>query len=97
MESMCRFIELPIWLYIIIVAFVSVSCYSNSYHGGFVFDDSEAIVNNHDVNLKTPVVKIFSHDFWGTRLTNHASHKSYRPLTILSFRYTIVIYFIFYF
>lgn len=53
-----------------------------------MFDDSEAVVNNHDVNLKTPVIKIFSHDFWGTRLTNRASHKSYRPLTILSFRYT---------
>lgn len=95
---MCYFIELPIWLYIIIVAFVSISCYSNSYHGDFVFDDSEAVVNNHDVNLKTPVVKIFSHDFWGTRLTNHASHKSYRPLTILSFRYTgFIKYYIFYF
>lgn len=52
-----------------------------------MFDDSEAVVNNHDVNLETPVIKIFSHDFWGTRLTNQASHKSYRPLTILSFRY----------
>lgn len=95
---MCNIAELPIWLYVIIVAFVSISCYSNSYHGAFVFDDSEAVVNNHDVNLKTPVVKIFSHDFWGTRLTNRASHKSYRPLTILSFRYTVVIkYCIFYF
>lgn len=79
---------MPVWFYIIILAFVSILCYSNSYYGAFVFDDSEAVVNNHDVNLKTPVIKIFSHDFWGTRLTNHASHKSYRPLTILSFRYT---------
>lgn len=82
------FTELPICIYIIIVAFVCVLCYSNSYYGAFVFDDSEAVVNNQDVNLKTPLIKIFSHDFWGTRLTNSASHKSYRPLTILSFRYS---------
>lgn len=80
------YIELPISFYIIIVAVVSVLCYSNSYYGAFVFDDSEAVVNNYDVNLKTPLIKIFRHDFWGTRLTNRASHKSYRPLTILSFR-----------
>lgn len=74
-------------MYVLIVAFVSILCYGNSYYGAFVFDDSEAVVNNQDVNLETPVIKIFSHDFWGTRLTNQASHKSYRPLTILSFRY----------
>lgn len=79
--------ELPIWVFVIIITCISVLCFSNSYYGAFVFDDSEAIVNNHDINLKTPVIKIFSHDFWGTRLTNNASHKSYRPLTILSFRY----------
>lgn len=88
-DSNLPFPKLPIWLYIIIVACVSISCYSNSYYGAFVFDDSEAVVNNHDVSLKIPVIKIFSHDFWGTRLTNRASHKSYRPLTILSFRFNV--------
>lgn len=90
------FIELPTWFCVTIVAFMSVICYSNSYYGAFVFDDSEAVVNNQDVNLKTPVIKIFSHDFWGTRLTNRASHKSYRPLTILSFRYLLLHCFIFF-
>lgn len=89
------FAELPIWSFVVIVALVSLLCFSNSYYGAFVFDDSEAILNNRDVNLKTPVAKIFSHDFWGTRLTNRASHKSYRPLTILSFRYSLVEQFIF--
>lgn len=88
-DSKLPFPKSPVWLYILIVAFISVLCYGNSYYGAFVFDDSEAVINNHDVNLETPVIKIFSHDFWGTRLTNHASHKSYRPLTILSFRFNV--------
>ncbi|VVC24336.1 Hypothetical protein CINCED_3A015339 [Cinara cedri] len=89
LDSKLPFPKLSNWFYVIIVACMSVLCYSNSYYGAFVFDDSEAVVNNHDVNLKTPLIKIFSHDFWGTRLTNHASHKSYRPLTILSFRFNV--------
>lgn len=31
-------------------------------------------------------VPIFYHDFWGRELTKPESHKSYRPVTIFSFR-----------
>ncbi|EGI63036.1 Transmembrane and TPR repeat-containing protein 4 [Acromyrmex echinatior] len=55
------------------------------YNGDFVFDDTEAIVNNVDVR-KTPFWDIFQNDFWGTKLSHKQSHKSYRPFTILSFR-----------
>ena len=34
----------------------------------------------------TPLSSVFSNDFWGSPLTHPESHKSYRPLTILSFR-----------
>ncbi|XP_011706097.1 PREDICTED: transmembrane and TPR repeat-containing protein 4 [Wasmannia auropunctata] len=60
-------------------------CFLNSYDGNFVFDDTEAIVNNIDVR-DTPFWDIFQNDFWGTKLSHKQSHKSYRPLTILSFR-----------
>lgn len=60
-------------------------CYANSYDGTFVFDDSEAIVNNNDVR-KTHIWEIFKNDFWGTKLSHKDSHKSYRPLTVLTFR-----------
>ena len=33
-----------------------------------------------------PLMQVFEHDFWGTAITDWQSHKSYRPLTILSFR-----------
>lgn len=70
---------------LIIIAVLSL-CFINSYNGKFVFDDSEAIVHNEDIQT-TPLIDIFKNDFWGTKLTHKQSHKSYRPLTILSFRY----------
>lgn len=70
---------------LIIIAVLSL-CFINSYNGKFVFDDFEAIVHNEDIQT-TPLIDIFKNDFWGTKLTHKQSHKSYRPLTILSFRY----------
>ena len=34
----------------------------------------------------TPLRSVFSNDFWGLPLSDPESHKSYRPLTVLSFR-----------
>ncbi|XP_004568026.3 protein O-mannosyl-transferase TMTC4 [Maylandia zebra] len=68
------------------VALVALLCFINSYDGDFVFDDSEAIVNNKDLRPATPLNNIWSNDFWGTNLSSNSSHKSYRPLTVLTFR-----------
>ncbi|KAJ0181217.1 hypothetical protein K1T71_003302 [Dendrolimus kikuchii] len=63
--------------------------YLFSLTGDFVFDDSEAIVKNKDVTSR-PWVQAFSNDFWGTNLTSNLSHKSYRPLTVITFRLNYV-------
>lgn len=59
----------------------------NSYQGDFVFDDSEAILSNNDLKSETPLSDLFVHDFWGSKLDSKTSHKSYRPLTVLTFRW----------
>ncbi|XP_049887602.1 protein O-mannosyl-transferase TMTC4-like [Pectinophora gossypiella] len=56
-----------------------------SIDGDFVFDDSEAIISNNDVTSSS-WMDAFRHDFWGTDIESELSHKSYRPLTILSFK-----------
>uniref|UniRef100_A0A665VFN4 dolichyl-phosphate-mannose--protein mannosyltransferase n=1 Tax=Echeneis naucrates TaxID=173247 RepID=A0A665VFN4_ECHNA len=68
------------------VALVALLCFINSYDGEFVFDDSEAIVNNKDLKPATPLNNIWTNDFWGSNLSSNSSHKSYRPLTVLTFR-----------
>ncbi|CAB3400234.1 unnamed protein product [Caenorhabditis bovis] len=69
-------------LAIVVFAFVP---FLPSINGDFVFDDAESIVNNPIVNGQESIIKIFSRDFWGTPIQSPHSHKSYRPLTTLTF------------
>lgn len=70
------------------IAVIAVVCYAVTLYGSFVFDDSEAIVKNKDVMPFTPILSVFKNDFWGTDIALNSSHKSYRPITILTYRYT---------
>lgn len=64
-------------------------CYFRCLFGDFVFDDSEAIVNNEDVKGNKSIIEIFNDDFWGTNIKHKSSHKSYRPFTVLVFRFLV--------
>ncbi|KAF8795853.1 Protein O-mannosyl-transferase Tmtc3 like protein [Argiope bruennichi] len=68
------------------VVAVSFICYYNALHCGFVFDDISAIRDNKDLRPSTPLLNIFFNDFWGTPIRKEHSHKSYRPLCVLTFR-----------
>uniref|UniRef100_A0A8D0FBX6 DUF1736 domain-containing protein n=1 Tax=Strix occidentalis caurina TaxID=311401 RepID=A0A8D0FBX6_STROC len=57
----------------------------------FVHDDVWAIVNNPDVRAATPVAAAFANDFWGKRMAENTSHKSYRPLCVLTFKLNILL------
>ena len=73
----------------VVVFIAAIICFANSYNGEFVFDDAEALINNKDVCTGTDAVSlsdVFLHDFWGSQLALNTSHKSYRPLTVLTFR-----------
>ena len=48
--------------------------------------DIPAIVNNKDVTGASPWTSVWINDFWGTNIRERRSHKSYRPLTIITFR-----------
>ena len=66
--------------------------YLNSLHGDLVHDDIFAIKENEDVKGGTPISSIFGNDFWGKSMSDPTSHKSYRPLTVLSFRMNHVVH-----
>ncbi|XP_053574781.1 protein O-mannosyl-transferase TMTC1 [Bombina bombina] len=70
-------------------AFLSALCFGRSVQGEFVHDDVWAILNNPDSRGDTPVSSIFSNDFWGKGMSDNSSHKSYRPLCVLSFRLNV--------
>uniref|UniRef100_A0A8P0TDL1 Transmembrane O-mannosyltransferase targeting cadherins 1 n=1 Tax=Canis lupus familiaris TaxID=9615 RepID=A0A8P0TDL1_CANLF len=70
-----------------LLAGASCLCYGRSLRGEFVHDDVWAIVNNPDVRPGAPLRwSIFSNDFWGKGMAENTSHKSYRPLCVLTFK-----------
>ncbi|KAJ8395712.1 hypothetical protein AAFF_G00029490 [Aldrovandia affinis] len=74
------------WKETFLLAGVVMGCYWNSLSCGFVFDDVSAILDNKDLRPSTPLQNLFLNDFWGTPMSEERSHKSYRPLTVLTFR-----------
>uniref|UniRef100_A0A4W5N3W4 Protein O-mannosyl-transferase TMTC3 n=1 Tax=Hucho hucho TaxID=62062 RepID=A0A4W5N3W4_9TELE len=74
------------WMEILLLTGLVVGCYWNSLSCGFVFDDVSAILDNKDLRPATPLRNLFLNDFWGTPMAEERSHKSYRPLTVLTFR-----------
>ncbi|XP_028175838.1 protein O-mannosyl-transferase TMTC1-like [Ostrinia furnacalis] len=72
-------------IYVMVTA-TAVLSYVNSLNGDFVHDDIPAITTNADVIGGNSLQQLLLDDFWGTPMADASSHKSYRPLTTLSFR-----------
>ena len=70
----------------LLVFALAVCPYINIFWGEFTFDDLFAVVQNGDIKTTSPISNILIHDFWGQNLYSTSSHKSFRPLTTLSFR-----------
>uniref|UniRef100_A0A2H8TL04 dolichyl-phosphate-mannose--protein mannosyltransferase n=1 Tax=Melanaphis sacchari TaxID=742174 RepID=A0A2H8TL04_9HEMI len=77
--------EVAVAVYVAVAAAVTV-CYWNGLRGDFVHDDIPAVAMNADVLGTGPLALVATNDFWGTPLSDPNSHKSYRPLTTLTFR-----------
>ena len=75
----------------ILLVLAVVVCYWNSLEGELVHDDIFAIRDNQDIRPDTPLSHLLLNDFWGRPMSDPASHKSYRPLTILTFRLNYVL------
>ena len=73
-------------LHKLLLVLLTLLVYSNSLGGDFVHDDVAAIVNNRDVTGGSWSA-LWTNDFWGLNIRDMRSHKSYRPLTVLTFRY----------
>jgi hypothetical protein len=64
----------------------SMFLYLTTLKCGFVWDDRAAIISNKDVTGKSTYFELLQHDFWGQNIKNHDSHKSYRPVTTITYR-----------
>ena len=69
-----------------IIIFLCLVSYWNSLGCDLVHDDVYAIKENADLRPETSWKNLLTNDFWGKSMTDNTSHKSYRPLTVLTFR-----------
>ncbi|KAL3990780.1 TPR repeat family protein [Acanthocheilonema viteae] len=74
--------ELFAYFHLIVITVVAILSFSSNIHGDFVFDDREAIINNKAIR---EIGKILKSDFWGYPIRSSHSHKSYRPITTITF------------
>ncbi|KAG8177684.1 hypothetical protein JTE90_021982 [Oedothorax gibbosus] len=74
-----------IFCYLFVVG-AACLCYKNALNCDFVFDDMSAIRDNQDLRPTTPIFNLLRNDFWGTPIQKEQSHKSYRPLCVLTYR-----------
>ena len=82
----------PLWCgSVFAVVALCCLCYCNTFGNAFSFDDNFAIIKNPDVTQDTSLADLFSHDFWGQDILDPLSHKSWRPLTTLSFRWNFML------
>ena len=76
----------------VILASLCFMAYYNSLYWDLVHDDIFAIKDNQDVRPATPIGNLLVNDFWGKPMSDPTSHKSYRPITVLSFRLNYMVH-----
>lgn len=89
---MARDIETRTVLLGILCAVIGTAVYANTLDCGFCFDDLSAIKENADLRPESPWSNLLRNDFWGTAMHKEGSHKSYRPLSVLTFRINYLIH-----
>ena len=70
----------------LVCASIAVLLYMNTIDCGFCGDDHSAVEENRNLLPTAPWLRLLEDDFWGTRMSEKYSHKSYRPLTVATFR-----------
>lgn len=75
-----------------IIFTIACALYLNTINGTYVWDDRAAIISNQDVYGLTSLYDLLEHDFWGQDIKLEYSHKSFRPLTVLSYRLNYLIH-----
>ena len=82
----------------LLCSLLAIHTYWETRRAGFVWDDRAAILGNADVTSvstsssfltvfnRSILYDLWTHDFWGMKLNYQDSHKSWRPLCVLTFR-----------
>jgi hypothetical protein len=75
-------------VHLLCLALYLIPIFQPNQYAGPTLDELHIMSNdNHDIHGDSTLEQIFSNDYWGRPMQSESSHKSWRPLTVLSFRY----------
>lgn len=75
-------------VHVFCLAIYLIPILTHSYDGTPVLDELHIVSKeNHDVRGNSELKQVFLNDYWGRPMTSTSSHKSWRPLTVLTFRW----------
>eukprot|EP00980_Cylindrotheca_fusiformis_P017646 scaffold5529_cov117-Cylindrotheca_fusiformis.AAC.23 len=75
-------------VHVFCLALYLIPIFRPNINGGPTLDELHIMsTDNQDIHGESTLRNIFSNDYWGRPMVSEASHKSWRPLTVLSFRY----------
>lgn len=70
------------------LALYLIPIFSPNPYGGPTLDELHIMSSdNKDIQGNSSLEEIFRNDYWGRPMRSESSHRSWRPLTVLSFRY----------
>ncbi len=79
-------------VWIVTATLLCTVSYYNGLYGELVHDDIFAIRDNSDLRPSTSWTQLWQDDFWGEPMSSPISHKSYRPITVLTFRLNYILH-----
>jgi hypothetical protein len=74
------------WMPAVLSATLGAFLHIPTLKNPLVWDDRAAVAYNKDVLGQSTLLELFSNDFWGQSMSLNDSHKSYRPLAVISLR-----------
>lgn len=85
----------PLWNFLLqllvhalCLALYMIPIFTPNPHGGPTLDELHIMsLDNKDVQGISSLGDVFKNDYWGRPMQSDSSHRSWRPLTVLSFRY----------
>mmetsp|Transcript_246 Transcript_246/g.371 ORF Transcript_246/g.371 Transcript_246/m.371 type:complete len:675 (+) Transcript_246:235-2259(+) len=83
-----RWSPIVIHIFLMLVYLIPILTHPYQEHGGPTLDEIHITsLDNKDVQGQSTLYEVFTNDYWGRNMWNPSSHKSWRPLSVLSFRW----------
>lgn len=80
--------QMALWVQALLCGTLALFLYYHTLKFHYTLDDLASIQENPDVSLETSFEQLWTNDYWGNSMLSLDTHGSYRPLTIISFRWT---------